>query len=132
METCVLEATRCLSYWSIELKGAIPVDQRVALANHAYGCDVCQEVCPWNAQPAAPDEPSSPWLPRPVFDGPTLAQLWRTPDADLRKALEDSAMSRAGVKRLPRNVAVCAGATRDPDALSALGDVHEATCSHPL
>jgi len=128
----VLDSTRCLSYLTIELKGQIPIDQRESVGNHAYGCDICQEVCPWNAQPAGPDDPSSPWLPRAAFDGPTLANLWRTPDAELRASLKRSAMTRAGVRRLRRNVAVCAGATGDADALSALRDVREPLCDDPL
>ena len=132
VESHVLDATRCLSYLTIELKGGIPIDQRESLGRHAYGCDVCQEVCPWNAQPAAPDDQRSPWLPRLPFDQPSLAGLWRTPDADLRKALKGSAMTRAGVRRLRRNVAVCAGATGDVDALAALGDVDEPTCDDPM
>jgi epoxyqueuosine reductase len=132
LEPYVLDSTRCLSYLTIELKGPIPAATREAVANHAYGCDVCQEVCPWNAQPPDPDEPGSPWLPRAVFDGPSLAELWRTPDADLRRSLKGSAMSRAGLKRLRRNVAVCAGATGDADALAALRDVREPACADPL
>jgi epoxyqueuosine reductase len=132
LEPYVLDSTRCLSYLTIELKGPIPSAKRDAVANHVYGCDVCQEVCPWNAQPAGPDEPCSPWLPRAIFDGPSLADLWRTPDADLRRSLKQSAMSRAGVKRLRRNVAVCAGATRDAGALSALREVDEPACADPL
>jgi epoxyqueuosine reductase len=131
-EPYVLDATRCLSYLTIELKGPIPPEHRVSIGGHAYGCDVCQEVCPWNAQPADPDEPGSPWLPRATFDRPSLADLWRTPDAELRRALKGSAMSRAGLKRLRRNVAVCAGATRDGAALSALQDVREPACADPL
>jgi len=132
LEPYVLDSTRCLSYLTIELKGPIPEDTRAAAGNHAYGCDVCQEVCPWNAQPADPDEPGSPWLPRALFDGPSLADLWRTPDADLRRSLKGSAMSRAGLKRLRRNVAVCAGATGDADALSALHEVREPSVADPL
>jgi len=128
----VLDATRCLSYLTIEVRGEIPIEQRESIGNHAYGCDICQEVCPWNAQPAGEDEPGRPWLPRATFDGPSLAQLWRTPDAELRSAMKKSAMTRAGVRRLRRNVAVCAGATGDADALSALRDVREPTCDDPL
>lgn len=128
----VVDATRCLSYVTIELKGDIPIDQRESIGRHAYGCDICQEVCPWNAQPAEGDAAASPWLPRAVFDQPSLAALWRTPDADLRKALKGSAMTRAGVRRLRRNVAVCAGATRDADALTALRDVREPSCDDPM
>src|SRR4029078_11914496 len=95
-------------------------------------CDICQEVCPWNAQPAEEDEPGTPWLPRAAFDGRTWAQRGRTPDADLRAAMKNSAMTRAGVRRLRRNVAVCAGATGDADALTALREVREPLCDDPL
>jgi len=132
VEPYVLDATRCLSYLTIELKEEIPIDQRESIGRHAYGCDVCQEVCPWNAQPAEPDGESSPWLPRAVFDGRSIAALWRTPDAELRRSLKGSAMTRAGVRRLRRNVAVCAGATGDADALDALRQVDEPVCDDPM
>ncbi len=132
VEPYVLDATRCLSYLTIEVKGEIPIDQRESVGNHAYGCDVCQEVCPWNAQPPAEDPPGSPWLPRAIFDGRSLADLWRTPDAELRAGLKNSAMTRAGVRRLRRNLAVCAGASHDANALSALRDVREPSCDDPL
>jgi len=132
VEPYVLDATRCLSYLTIELKEEIPIDQRESIGRHAYGCDVCQEVCPWNAQPAEPDGGSSPWLPRAVFDGRSIAALWRTPDAELRRSLKGSAMTRAGVRRLRRNVAVCAGATGDADALDALRQVDEPVCDDPM
>ena len=61
-----------------------------------------------------------------------LAALWRTPDTELRKALKGSAMTRAGVRRLRRNVAVCAGATGDANALTALREVDEPTCADPM
>jgi epoxyqueuosine reductase len=128
----VVDATRCLSYLTIELKGDIPIDQRESLANHAYGCDVCQEVCPWNAHPADADATDSPWLPRATFDSRSIAELWRTPDPELRAALKKSAMARAGVRRLRRNIAVCAGATGDANALTALREVHEPTCDDPV
>jgi epoxyqueuosine reductase len=128
----VVDATRCLSYLTIELKGAIPIEHRESLGNHAYGCDVCQEVCPWNAQPADDDAPDSPWLPRATFDGRSIAELWRTPDVELRASLKKSAMTRAGVRRLRRNVAVCAGASGDANALTALREVAEPTCDDPM
>jgi epoxyqueuosine reductase len=128
----VVDATRCLSYLTIEIRGAVPIEDRESFGRHAYGCDICQEVCPWNAQPAAPDEAGSPWLPRAVFDGRSIAELWRTPDLELRASLKKSAMARAGVVRLRRNLAVCAGATGDRSALSALRDVDEPTCDDPI
>jgi len=132
VEPYVLDATLCLSYVTIELKDGIPIDQREQVGRHAYGCDVCQEVCPWNAQPPGPDAVGTPWLPRAVFDRPSIAALWRTPDTELRKALKGSAMTRAGIRGLRRNVAVCAGATGDADALEALREVDEPTCDDPI
>ena len=108
----VLDSTRCLSYLTIEMRGPIPVLNRDALGAHAYGCDICQEVCPWNLQAADESATDPAWLPRAVFDGRSLADLWRTSDADLRRGLKKSAMMRAGLKRLRRNVAVCVGRNR--------------------
>ena len=128
----VLDSTRCLSYLTIEVRGAIPEAARDSVGAHAYGCDICQDVCPWNLQAAVDTKADSAWLPRLAFDQPSLAQLWRTPDPELRGALKTSAMTRAGVKRLRRNVAVCAGATGDEEALTALKETHEPSTSDPL
>ena len=128
----VVDATRCLSYLTIEVRGPIPIEDRESFGRHVYGCDICQEVCPWNAVPARPGAAGSPWLPRTVFDGRSIGDLWRTPDVELRAAVKESAMARAGVTRLRRNVAVCAGATGDPDALEALREVQEPTCDDPV
>jgi epoxyqueuosine reductase len=132
VDSYVLDATRCLSYLTIELKGPIPEPTRESLGAHAYGCDICQDVCPWNLRAATDASPRSPWLPRATFDGPSLATLWRTPDGELRGALKGSAMTRAGVTRLRRNIAICAGATGDEDALVALRVVKEPSCVEPL
>jgi epoxyqueuosine reductase len=132
VEPYVVDATRCLSYLTIELKGTVPIEDREAFGRHAYGCDICQEVCPWNAQPAAPGDAGSPWLPRTAFDRRSIAEVWRTPDTELRASLKNSAMLRAGLLRLRRNLAVCAGATGDADALSALREVEEPTCEDPI
>src|SRR5262245_58795784 len=97
-----------------------------------YEKEVCQEVCPWNARPAEPDAEGSPWLPRAVFDGPSIAALWRTPDADLRRSLKVSEMTGAGLRGLRRNIAVCAGATGEEDALASRREVDEPTCDDPM
>ncbi|HEX5474377.1 MAG TPA: tRNA epoxyqueuosine(34) reductase QueG [Vicinamibacterales bacterium] len=130
VEPRVLDATQCLSYLTIELRGGMPVESRAEVGAHAYGCDICQEVCPWNHYPAQTAD--APWLPRPTFDQPTLAGLWRRSDDDLRRALKGGAMTRAGVARLRRNLAVCAGSTRDPDALAALREVDQPSCADPM
>ena len=114
----VLDATRCVSYLTIELKGAIPEGQRDGVGAHVFGCDICQDVCPWNAAPATSRSPA--WLPRPQFDGPSLLDLWRRSDRELRAGLGGSALRRAGVKRLRRNLAVALGNSGDPEARQAL------------
>jgi epoxyqueuosine reductase len=121
----VLDATRCISYLTIELKGGIPEALRPAIGTHAYGCDVCQEVCPWNLAPAPPVSGARAWLPRAAIDGASLAALWRLRDDELEALVGDSAMSRAGVRGLRRNLAVAIGNSGDADAAAALDEVHE-------
>ena len=131
VEPHVLDSTRCLSYLTIELKGPIPPAQRESVAEHAYGCDICQEVCPWNISPAT-SESDHAWLPRPGLDDPRLLDLWRRSDDELRTLLKGSAMKRAGVKRLRRNLAVAIGNSKDRSAAAALANQHEPTCAEPL
>ncbi len=126
----VLDSRRCLSYLTIEIKGAIPIAHREAIASHAYGCDICQEVCPYNATPLVSADPA--WAPREGLDRPALLELWQRSDDDLRRLLKGSAMKRAGVRRLRRNLAVALGNTGDPKAISALGARHAPTCADPL
>ncbi len=114
----VLDSTRCLSYLTIELKAEVPVPMRAALGAHVYGCDICQDVCPWNG--AATLSPAPEWQPRPAFDQPSLVSLWQRSDADLRQQLKGSAMRRAGARRLRRNLAVALGNSGDPRAVDAL------------
>ena len=117
-EPGVLDATRCLSYLTIETKGAIPTEDRAELGAHVYGCDVCQEVCPFNSGVPVSQDPA--WQPRWLFDRSRLATLWRRSDADLRAAIRHGPMSRVRVKRLRRNVAVAMGNSGADDAAAAL------------
>ena len=106
-EPWVLDATRCLSYLTIELRGAIPEAQRPDVGTHVYGCDICQDVCPYNAVPARSAAPA--WQPTSDLDQPRLSELWRRSDESLAALLEHSAMSRARLAGLRRNVAVALG-----------------------
>jgi epoxyqueuosine reductase len=128
----VLDATRCLSYLTIEIKGAIPHEHREAIGGHAYGCDICQEVCPWNIAPGIGKSTDPAWQPRPGLDAPQLLELWNRSDAELRSLLKGSAMKRAGVRRLRRNLAVAIGNSGDRDAAMALADNREETAGDPL
>lgn len=128
----VLDSTRCLSYLTIELKGSIPPEHRDAIGEHAYGCDICQEVCPWNLTPSTGRSTAEPWQPRPGLDRPPLLDLWRSTDDELRALLKGSAMKRAGVRRLRRNLAVAIGNSGDPAATDELRGQIAETCHDPM
>ncbi len=100
----VLDSNRCISYLTIEHRGDIPAALGTAIGSHVYGCDICQEVCPWNSR--APTSADPAWWPRPVWDQPALVDLSRMPDDVLSTALRGSAMSRAKAAGVRRNVAV--------------------------
>lgn len=100
----VLDATRCISYLTIEFRGDVPEPLRSGIATHVYGCDICQEVCPWNAVAPRSEDPA--WQPRSAWDRVNLLTLATRSDEELAAALEGSAMQRARVQGLRRNVAV--------------------------
>lgn len=117
-----LDATRCISYLTIELKSSIPEDLREKLGTHVYGCDICQEVCPFNADPIAAVSEDPAWHPRPQFTRISLDRLWRMSDDELRRAIKGTAMTRARVKRLRRNIAVAIGNSSDPSLASVFDE----------
>jgi epoxyqueuosine reductase len=102
----VLDSSRCISYLTIEHRGTIDPALAAGIGSHVYGCDICQEVCPWNATAPTSDDPA--WQPRPVWDLPSLAELGRMPDEILRSGLEGSAMSRAKPAGMRRNIDLAA------------------------
>jgi len=106
----VLDSTRCISYLTIELKGDIPAALAPAIGNRVYGCDICQEVCPWNASPAVSDDPA--WQPRRAWDGVTTAELASRSDDALRASMRGSALRRTKVAGLRRNIAAGRETTR--------------------
>ena len=100
----VLDSTRCISYLTIEKRGEIPAPLHEALGSHVYGCDVCQEVCPWNA--VAPRSQDPAWQPRAAWDHVSLLTLARRTDDELAGALCESSMRRTKAQGLRRNVAI--------------------------
>jgi len=118
VEPWVLDATRCISYLTIEVRGGLPVEQREAIGAHAFGCDICQDVCPWNTPAATSDDRH--WHPRPELAEPRVIDLWRRPDADLSRIIRGNAMKRAGVRRLRRNLATTMGNSSSEAARRAL------------
>jgi epoxyqueuosine reductase len=124
VEPYVLDARRCLSYLTIEQKKAIPDAHADAAGAYVYGCDICQDVCPWNQAPLVSERPE--WQPRPALDAPRIVDLWRTPDAALADALAGSAMTRAPLVSLRRNLAVALGNAADAETRAALDDEPDA------
>jgi epoxyqueuosine reductase len=102
----VLDSTRCISYLTIELRGDIPSEHRGAIGAHVYGCDICQEVCPWNQVAPHSDDPA--WQPRAAWDRVDLRTLAERSDAELADGLRGSAMRRTKAQGLRRNVALAA------------------------
>jgi epoxyqueuosine reductase len=91
---------------------------RPAVGAHTYGCDICQEVCPYNQAPLISADPA--WQPRAGFDQPSLSDLWLRPDDELDTLLRGSAMKRAKLEGLRRNIAVAIGNDGDADSVAAL------------
>ncbi len=103
----VLDARRCISYLTIELKGPIPTELRPLIGNRVFGCDDCQIVCPWNrfARPSGEGD----FQPRHQLDNAELAQLFLWDEDRFLSSTEGSPLRRAGYERFLRNLAVGLG-----------------------
>ena len=103
----VLDARRCISYLTIELKGAIPEELRAPMGNRIFGCDDCQLVCPWNKFARHTGEPD--FSPRHKLDQADLVTLFRWEEEEFLKNTEGSPIRRIGHERWLRNLAVGLG-----------------------
>jgi len=104
----VLDATRCISYFTIEKRGTIPADYRERIGELVFGCDICQDVCPWNVRFAS--QPGDPGLTQGVLDpSPDPVELLRMDDAGFRKRFGGTAVTRARRQGLVRNAAIALG-----------------------
>jgi epoxyqueuosine reductase len=114
-----LDARRCISYLTIELKGSIPVEFRPLIGNRIYGCDDCQMVCPWNS--FAQTTVESDFAVRHGLDDVSLAELFAWDEAEFKSKLAGSAIHRIGHEQWLRNIAVALGnATTSAVAVAAL------------
>jgi epoxyqueuosine reductase len=107
-----LDARRCISYLTIELKGPIPQEFRAALGNRIYGCDDCLAVCPWNKFAATAREQKL--SAREALTAPSLADLAQLDDASFRALFAKSPVKRIGRDRFVRNVLYAIGNSGDP------------------
>jgi epoxyqueuosine reductase len=117
VEPRVVDATRCIAYLTIELEGPVPPAQRPAVDQHLFGCDICQEVCPWNL--AVPTTGDLAWQGAPR-DGVRAAELWQRTDQELHAFIKGSAMTHTGLARLRRNLALIIGNAGDPSLAAVL------------
>lgn len=102
-----VDARRCISYLTIELRGAIPIEFRKMMGNRIYGCDDCQLVCPWNKFAQVTVE--SDYMPRHGLDSPQLVDLFAWTEQQFLTRLEGSPIRRIGYDSWLRNIAVALG-----------------------
>jgi epoxyqueuosine reductase len=125
VEPYVMDARKCISYLTIELRGAIPEEYREPMGNHLFGCDICQDVCPWNRRapistipqfqprvfPASDENPDGTFLPSQdeSFLLPRLEWLAQLTEADFRELFRGSPIKRTKWRGLVRNACIALG-----------------------
>jgi epoxyqueuosine reductase len=114
----VLDATRCISYLTIELRDAVPVELRSGVGEWVFGCDVCQDVCPWNGR--APLSREVELAPRPDANPVDLIQLFELDDNAFRRRFRHTPLWRAKRRGLLRNAAIVLGNRPTLEAIPVL------------
>ena len=102
-----MDASRCIAYLTIEKKGVIAEELREPMGRQVFGCDICQDVCPWNRR--APTSQNEGMLPRKQLINPPLAWLAEMDSATFKQWFKGSPLERTRLKRLHRNVAIAMG-----------------------
>ncbi|HVA45419.1 MAG TPA: tRNA epoxyqueuosine(34) reductase QueG [Pirellulales bacterium] len=124
----VLDSRRCISYLTIELRGPVPQELRPALGDWAFGCDICQDVCPWNSRSPASSEAA--FEPTAESNPLELIGLFRLDDDAFRRRFRHTPLWRPKRRGLLRNAALVLGNQRPPEAIAAL--VHGLGDAEPL
>ncbi len=120
LEPGLLDASRCLAYWTIEHRGPIPDGVKEKIGPHVFGCDLCQDVCPWNA-PLSPAEAAASAEASAKADSPPTRREWlEMGPGEWRRRYGATALNRAGRRGLQRNAAASAGACGDRSSLPVL------------
>ncbi len=114
----VMDARRCISYLTIEHRGPIPRELRPRMGNRVYGCDICQEVCPWNS--FSTDTAEDAFLPRAGVDGASLIELMGMTQEEFSRRFKGSPVKRTKRRGLLRNVAIALGNWGSVEAVPAL------------
>jgi epoxyqueuosine reductase len=100
-----IDARRCIPYFTIELHGSVPEEMRAGIGQHVFGCDICQDVCPWNRQAPVATEPAF----EPRHFAPPLEELGRLSEDEFREIFRASPIQRAKYAGFLRNVAIAMG-----------------------
>jgi epoxyqueuosine reductase len=113
-----LDANKCISYLTIEKRGVIPEEMREGLGRHVFGCDICQDVCPWNRKAAATT--AKEFQPREGLVNPALQWLTEMNPEEFQEKFRGSPIRRAKRSGLRRNAVIAMGNSGDPDFVPAL------------
>jgi epoxyqueuosine reductase len=113
-----LDSNRCISYLTIEKRGSIPQDFREGMGHHVFGCDICQDVCPWNRK--APISSADEFEPRPGLMNPALAWLAEMSADEFREAFRGSPVRRTKLSGVHRNAAIAMGNSGNHEFLPIL------------
>jgi len=111
-----LDARLCISYFTIELRGTVPEEHRAGIGTHVFGCDICQDVCPWNGRAPVTGDPAF----APLHFAPPLEELAEIGQDEFREMFRGSPVSRARYRGFLRNVAIAMGNARDARFVPAL------------
>ncbi len=118
----ILAARKCISYLTIEFKGIIPEEFRIAIGNNVFGCDRCQEVCPWNQKAERAGNPA--FLPRENLYHPSLEWLLSLSPESFKKTFRDSPIKRAKLSKLLRNTVIAIGNSGNPNFIPLLENLY--------
>ena len=116
-----LDSNKCISYLTIEKRGSIPEDLREGMGHHIFGCDICQDVCPWNRK--APVTTAAEFQPRPGLVNPALDWLAEMSVEEFRETFRGSPIRRTKRSGLRRNTAIAMGNSGNHDFLPLLDDM---------
>ena len=114
----ILDARRCISYLTIELRSPIPTDLRDGIGNWLFGCDLCQDVCPWNRKAPVTIEPA--FQPQPDLQPADAVAVLKMTQSDFVARFQHTPLGRPGWDGLRRNAAIVLGNTRDPRLIPEL------------
>ncbi len=116
-----LDATRCISYLTIEQRGPVAAELRAKMGNHLFGCDICQDVCPWNGRAPISTDPA--FAARTELVNPLLRWISGMKEEEFRRAFRGSPVKRAKLRGLLRNAAIAMGNSGDRNHLPRLREL---------